>query len=913
MRANPRGGIATLVPVPARHDTLPLSRSKLHPPRLPAHLVAIDRQRQWVDPVLRHAITIVRAPAGYGKSIFCASLYALLQEKGCGLGWVSFDSHLTSAQSARYIAAAIWAACGREVGDIPPDFDEARAPIAAAVETANAVHQLSRPLVLFLDDVHRITDGWNVDFIDHLIQHCPPDLHLVMTCPGEPPSFVRDAERRGIALHVDMDDLRLSDLEVAEYLASSGLFPDDAQIAELNGAMAGWVGGLKIVTGALRQMPIDLVRGNWEARCAAWLKPYFDGALDRLEPRSLLLLIRGAVAKVLTPGLCAELTGDSDAGEVLERLCDDGVFVHRLASGLGRYQLHPAFRAFLTARLLSQDTRLIPELRRRASAWHAENGMVAEAVDFALDAQDFAAAAALLALEVVPVIERLGPLRVRAMLDRLPARLIAADINLQRADAWTSALCGSRDAENALDRLRVTAGAAGQLQDWAAEFAAIEAACWTIRKDRPDEGLFRATALLAGSRDNDFATRLTRSLAAYAELRRGDHKRAHEVLRPVMLGARARCGFAEAIGYSVTAALYRAQGRVADADRVLREGLARTEQMASENAAATALLAGALAHNLYHGNDVASAACLIEAQLPVLEHVGTAETAIQALTVAIRVAASHGRADEAAGLIEQAELIAFERGWLPMLAMCAVERARLRLPPTIDLEEIVAIEDEEAAIADPLSAAARAFALLSEARAYEAIANNDRPRLTLVADRLLRLSEAANDVEMRIRASLFNILPQLSGRCGRMVEIDTVKFLNNAANAGFIRTIVDILEVTGVHTSQDFRSEDYSGGSFLALLRLAQPAQPDAALSSHEGGAAFSFLTSREIEIVTALNIGETNKTIARQLGLTPETIKWHLKNLMRKLRANSRGEVVRNAATLGLSLTKTGVELPAD
>jgi DNA-binding NarL/FixJ family response regulator len=66
----------------------------------------------------------------------------------------------------------------------------------------------------------------------------------------------------------------------------------------------------------------------------------------------------------------------------------------------------------------------------------------------------------------------------------------------------------------------------------------------------------------------------------------------------------------------------------------------------------------------------------------------------------------------------------------------------------------------------------------------------------------------------------------------------------------------------------------------------------------------FTILTSREIDVLTGVGRGDSNKEIARQLHLTPETVKWHLKNVMRKLNADSRARAVANASALGLSLS---------
>jgi|GEM_PF-3704095 LuxR family maltose regulon positive regulatory protein len=183
---------------------------------------------------------------------------------------------------------------------------------------------------------------------------------------------------------------------------------------------------------------------------------------------------------------------------------------------------------------------------------------------------------------------------------------------------------------------------------------------------------------------------------------------------------------------------------------------------------------------------------------------------------------------------------------------------------------------------------------------------------------MVELAERADDVERRLIGTLVNVLPQLSGRCDRMVKIDTVKFLNHAAGIGYIRPILDLLEITGVRTSQDFSRADYSAGSFLARLRLSRPGAGESLRPPYRAGSAFPFFTGREMEIVNALNGGETNNVIARQFGVTPETVKWRMRSLMRNLRASNLKEVVSNVLVLGatwiaasINDVQTGHEIP--
>ena len=423
-------------------------------------------------------------------------------------------------------------------------------------------------------------------------------------------------------------------------------------------------------------------------------------------------------------------------------------------------------------------------------------------------------------------------------------------------------------------------------------------------EDRPDDIVEASDRLLAASaEEDDFVTDMVRVALADGAASRGLFGLVHDALRPVMLhGAGRPLDLPGALAARVKARVSRAQGKLGEVERLLREAKAR--QGGSD--LTSAFINAALARACYERDALEEAADLAAEALPDLEGSIFQDALIDVFLVAIRVAASAGQGDRAASLIDRAELLAFRRDWAPLKALCIVERARLRLPQTIDAETVVAIGEEERAIIDPLSAQGRAFALLSEWRAYEAIANGDRPRLTTVADRLLRLASSSDSAELRASATLFNILPQLSGRCDKMVELETVRFLNHAASRGFRRTIVDVLDVTGVRAVQNFCSEAYSSDCFLALLKLAEPSRRNPALEggySAAPGEAFSFLTEREIEILSALNVGESNKEIARTLHLAPETVKWHLKNVMRKLRAGSREEAVVNATMLGLKL----------
>lgn len=855
LRAVPNEGASALRP---RHSA---------PPRFPADLVGLATQRVWLDKLFQHEIGIVCAPVGYGKTAWCATLFTEAVAAGWRTAWLSIDAETD--------AAMLLAAFGLDLSE------DIGAP-ASADALARLIDADPRPLLFVADNADRLADPVARDMLARLVQHPPDRLRLLVVGRARPDIPLGDVEARGMALAIGRTDLGLSDTAIQQFLAASGIALDANEARALNRFLLGWPAGVRMAAqfgGDLRAMA---TAGDWRP-LARRFAAIVDPVVDELPAPMREMLVRSAVAPRLDEALCLLLAGGDSTTSVSD-LASHSPFLE--ADGDGGFGILPALRAALKIRL---DPANALQLHRVAGRYYAANGGTADAVDQLLACGDLDDAAGLIADLAMPMIRSGAIDRLAAWIDQLPPETVTAAPRLASARAWLALLRGESGSTD-------LAGPD--------EARALQLLRRAYAEDRPDDIVEASDRLLAASaEEDDFVTDMVRVALADGAASRGLFGLVHDALRPVMLhGAGRPLDLPGALAARVKARVSRAQGQLGEVERLLREAKAR--QGGSD--LTSAFINAALARACYERDALEEAADLAAEALPDLEGSIFQDALIDVFLVAIRVAASAGQGDRAASLIDRAELLAFRRDWAPLKALCIVERARLRLPQTIDAETVVAIGEEERAIIDPLSAQGRAFALLSEWRAYEAIANGDRPRLTTVADRLLRLASSSDSAELRASATLFNILPQLSGRCDKMVELETVRFLNHAASRGFRRTIVDVLDVTGVRAVQNFCSEAYSSDCFLALLKLAEPSRRNPALEggySAAPGEAFSFLTEREIEILSALNVGESNKEIARTLHLAPETVKWHLKNVMRKLRAGSREEAVVNATMLGLKL----------
>lgn len=601
-------------------------------------------------------------------------------------------------------------------------------------------------------------------------------------------------------------------------------------------------------------LPRERIAARWYAvgGWATGLRPLSNGdpaerrIADTLDDADRTLLARYAIA-----GVVQAVALDDDDRARLVTLAAAGGFVVRSGEG---YRLLPPLRAALST-MLDAGTRT--RLHRDAANNATARGDLAVAVRHLIRAGDLAAAAAMLRDAALPMIRQGHGATVRALAADLPGGSLDA-----QASAWLAAFADPPRVGEAWPIIETDAAAAV------------------------------------------FAVAMQRVSDAEAAMAVGDWARAHALVAPLRANAEDAVTVARAA--VVTAACYRSQGQPAEAERVLATTHRRLTADDRAGPEAWGEVAALLAGAVYERGDLSAAGALLDT-IPVSADAVRRETAtIVMQRVRVRCAAERGDVAAAASAIERAEALACRRAWPRLLAQCVVDRSRLGLPQTTAPDSLLAMADEEAAVATPGSAGACTFAILAEVRIYEAMDAGDRPRLNLVCDRLKRLAVALGDAELELKATLFSILPQLSGRCDRMVDLAAVKAINRSVGNGFRRTVTDILTVNGVRVCTELGSASFVPSSFLALVAQVRPANVGAypAVHGHAQGDELSFLTAREIAILSALASGISNKEMARMLNLTPETVKWHLKNVMRKLGAGSRIQAVAHAETLGFDLS---------
>ncbi len=880
----------------------PLTRTKLAPPRLPPRAVALDRQRALMSGVLAHSLCLVRAPHGYGKSTLCSNWHNAFAAQGCLTGWVSFERDDNDA--SRAISYLLCAILEPLQSDVPLASDGLIPPQSLAAYCINAVHDQARPLVLFLDDFDKLNDPHLLQFVNYILLHCPENLHIVAACQVQPALPLAYLDAHGGLLRIGIDDLRLREDEACQLLDGSGPLLARDEVARLNDAMAGWITGLRIGSAALRNNRDALDDIGLVGHGAGWLGDYLDeNIFQHLTAASRRFLTRCSVVETLTPDLCATLAGDGDTRRILAWLADQNLFIQRLDDAGSCFRIHPVFREFLATKLREDDPALPQQLHGAASRWFADHGRTPEAVRHALDAGETGRAAELLSTVAMSMVERSDILGLLNWISQIPDAEVARHIPLRVAQAWALTLSLRPQARKLIDDL---GGQVAALDDvtqralYLIELAGLETIFLAVCEDRIDAALARGRTFLERPvAETSFTARAVRNAAAFCELGRGDYRAAGEILRPAQLQAmRSEQLFTTAYRHTIVGLAYRQQGQLAEAERTFRDGVDLAERLAGRESPSAVLVASFLARSLYERDAIAEARATLAGRLGVIDEACYHEAVINAYQVAVRVAVIEGQSVEAARLIDHVELLGHERGWRRLLAQCAVERLRLGLLQTTDLDDILPRSREEAALAEPLGLDARTFTILAKPRLMLALAAGDTARAREVAERYAVLASRVGSAEMRLTSALLamHLEPEPSPEHQGIVT--------DAIARGFGRTIIDLLSETQFAKLIDAEPRLGLQNQLLFLRdQIGTTVQGrNLGLAADVSPTLFSVLTSREIDVLTGVSRSRSNKEIARQIHLTPETVKWHLKNIMRKLGVDSRKAAVEQGIRLGMS-----------
>ncbi|MFF5055272.1 LuxR C-terminal-related transcriptional regulator [Micromonospora sp. NPDC000663] len=386
---------------PGRSGDLPLLASRLTPAAPPEAVVARPRLLRRLDEGSAGPVTLVAAPAGWGKTTLLASWVRLtggIQETGPGAvvpdagaaptvaglepAWVSVETGDDGERLWAYLAAALRAATGPAddgpVPDRPPRPDQLEA-LAAALAGAD------RPVLLVLDDLHRITDPAALTGLEFLLRHAEQRLRLVVGARAGLPLALHRLRLAGELTEIGPDELAFTDDEVADLLTAHGAALPARAVHRLRERTGGWPAALRIAALAVRGQA-DPERwvgqfGGDQPEIAGYLQ---EEVLGTIDPADRDLLRRTALADTVCADLAEALTGRTDAAQALADLAGAGGVLHREDGRPPWYRCEPLLADLLRAELARMPADELRELHVRAAEWYAHGGRPADGLRHAL-------------------------------------------------------------------------------------------------------------------------------------------------------------------------------------------------------------------------------------------------------------------------------------------------------------------------------------------------------------------------------------------------------------------------------------------------------------------------------------------------------------------------------------------------
>jgi LuxR family maltose regulon positive regulatory protein len=440
---------------PPEADRPAVLATKLFIPDQGRRAVARPRLNALLDSVPETRLTVLVAPAGWGKT---TALAEWLRSQPMPCGWVSLDAgdgDLT--RFWRYLLLAIEHAGSAAATDALRRLDAPGIDVAQEVlpVLVNGLAQHGGGLVLVLDDYHVISAAEVHRSLSLLLDRAPPPLHLVITSRVDPPLALSRLRVAGQLLDIRADQLRFTLHEAGHLLerASAGL--PARQVERLVARTEGWAAGLQLAALRLadRSGP---ARADFVERFTGVDRHVIDylgeEVLAGLTEELREFLLRTSVLRRICAPLAYAVTGRRDAAILLDRVEHANLFLVPLDEQGRWYRYHQLFRDLLRHELMRTGIDEPAELHRRAAEWYAAHDDAEESVEHAVESGD----ADLLARLVAGAWRRefnLGQLQtVQSWLDALPSEVVVGEPRLTVAQVWLHLDAGRLDEGDAVLR-----------------------------------------------------------------------------------------------------------------------------------------------------------------------------------------------------------------------------------------------------------------------------------------------------------------------------------------------------------------------------------------------------------------------------------------------------------------------------
>jgi LuxR family maltose regulon positive regulatory protein len=902
----------------------PVLVTKLFLPRPRPGVVPRPRLIERLNAGLHRTLTLIAAPAGFGKTTLVGAWVA-----GCGraTAWLSLDEGDNDLpRFLLHLVAAIRTVAAGSGDAVLAALQSPQPPPTEALLTAllNEVARAPDGFILVLDDYHLI-DAEPVDrALVFLLEHLPPQLHLVIATREDPQLPLARWRARGQLTELRAADLRFTASEAAEFLNQvMGLSLSAADIGALEDRTEGWIAGLQLAALSLqghRDAPGFIRAFAGDHR---YIVDYLVDEVLRRQPADVRhFLLQTAILDRLTGPLCDAVTCQAGGAARLAALERGNFFVVPLDDSRHWYRYHHLFADVLSVHLLAEQPDQVSTLHLRASAWYERNGLAAEAIRHALAAEDFQRAADL----VEQTLPELRPMRqeatVLAWLKALPDEVI--QVRPMLSAMYAGALLSGGELEHVEARLRdaerwldptVDRTAMVVVDDKEFRLLPGSIAVWRAGRalvlgDVAATMVFARQALDLAPEDDHLGRGGAAALLGLASWASGDLETAHRTYAEGMSSLQRAGYFSDVLGSAIALADLRiGQGRLREALRTYERALQFAAEHGDPVLPGTADMYVGMSGLRREQNDLTAATEFLQRSTELGDLAGKPQNPYRWCVAMARLREADGDLDGALDLLQEAER-RYASDFFPNVRPIAAMKARVWVAQGRVGEALSWAHAQGISAEDDLSYL-REFEHLTLARVLLARHKTDRAGRSLRAalgllERLRRAAEAGGRMGSAIEILVGQALAhQMQGNVPAAIIL-LERALTLAEPEGYVRMFVD----EGPPMAQLLReaatrriTAAYTRTLLAAFETEHLRRAGDAPLpTSPTSQSLIEPLSERERDVLRLLRTELSGPEIARELVVALSTVRTHTKRIYGKLNVDSRRAAVKRAAELGLT-----------
>ncbi len=875
----------------------------------------------------RHLLTLVSAPAGYGKT---TAIRMWVEEAGYPVAWVTLEKTDNDLkQFLLYVLTALQVAeadLGQAALEVVENTRETNLQRVLGL-LINDLHDLDQPIILVLEEYHLIENEKIDQVIELMLNQAIANLHLVIATREDPNLPLTRLRVRNQLTEIRAADLSFSLEEAGEFFSNVlGVDLPKKEMEVLKNRTEGWVAGLQLAALSLKESSdptkfVEAFRGTHRH-----VLDYLIEEVLNSQPEDVReFLQRTSILDQLSPSLCEAVTGQGASREYLHYLENNNLFLVSLDEERTWYRYHALFAELLKNQLLQAEPERVDELHERAADWYQKNGFIQKAVEQAFQISDSSKVSKLIEKHAMPMLYQGEVSTVVGWFDRLPESLVQASPMLCIEKAWSLALVhrqrrteevqqALQTADTALDLANADEKLRNLIAGYTASIQAFLMKSPALTGEKPEKWIEIAQKAQQLLPEGERAIRSVNYLNigdGYAAL--GDLPAAERAFKQTLEEGVAGGDFYAAVYGPINLILIAmSKGQLKDALQMCEANIDRFNQLLAGQSfppiGALYILRGCI---YLEENHLAEAEGVLTQGLSLVRWTGEYRTHMKGYSALARLRSIQG---DPTGMSESIKFLEETRPEGAFYAQALRHRFSLRDPVAnkTSLEEAHLWVTQEAVRfsslpditgADPVSET-RFRTYLSAAHVLTRLAvRNPQAYSLLDVHNYLACQEKFAEahellgwlIEIWIARAL---MYQVEGRmedAGNMIQAA----LSASAQRGYFRIFLDEADFMRLLLqSVGHRLKDENLSAFVKRLLEAMPGESAKGKTKLVGK---EELSDRELEVLKLLAAGQSYKEIGQGLFLSLNTVQFHVKNIYSKLLVNKRAQAIEKAREMDL------------